>query len=217
MYLSTRLDAIKKTLNTLCKTATEEEKSFYESLYDLVSATAQQVDVIGSRLDELEEKTENFETYNEHLSASLQALRDCIVGDVTVDTDDYTADYDEHHHDGCDCGCEHEHEHEHEHDCDCGCENDGILTLTDEDGNTTDFVVIDGVESEGTLYLALVEKDQMDNEESEYIVLKVVNEGEDEEALVTVDDEDEFNTVIKLFEAKADNAGLFDFDIPSED
>ena len=56
MYLSTRLDAIKKTLNTLCKTATEEEKSFYESLYDLVSATAQQVDVIGSRLDELEEK-----------------------------------------------------------------------------------------------------------------------------------------------------------------
>lgn len=87
MYLSTRLDAIKKTLNTLCKTATEEEKSFYESLYDLVSATAQQVDVIGSRLDELEEKTENFETYNEHLSASLQALRDCIVGDVTVDTD----------------------------------------------------------------------------------------------------------------------------------
>ena len=57
MYLSTRLDAIKKTLNTLCKTATEEEKSFYESLYDLVSATAQQVDVIGSRLDELEEKT----------------------------------------------------------------------------------------------------------------------------------------------------------------
>ena len=115
------------------------------------------------------------------------------------------------------CGGHHDHEHEHEHDCDCGCENDGILTLTDEDGNTTDFVVIDGVESEGTLYLALVEKDQMDNEESEYIVLKVVNEGEDEEALVTVDDEDEFNTVIKLFEAKADNAGLFDFDIPSED
>ena len=57
----------------------------------------------------------------------------------------------------------------------------------------------------------------MENEESEYIVLKVINEGEDEEALVTVDDEDEFNTVIKLFEAKADNAGLFDFDIPSED
>lgn len=119
MYLSTRLDAIKKTLNTLCKTATEEEKSFYESLYDLVSATAQQVDVIGSRLDELEEKTENFETYNEHLSASLQALRDCIVGDVTVDTDAYTADYDEHHHDGCDCSCEHEHEHD-----GCGCDCD---------------------------------------------------------------------------------------------
>ena len=50
-----------------------------------------------------------------------------------------------HEHDcDCDCGCEHD------HDCDCGCENDGILTLTDEDGNTTDFVVIDGVESEGT-------------------------------------------------------------------
>ncbi len=113
---------------------------------------------------------------------------------------------------GCGCGCEHEHEHEHEHDCDCGCENDGILTLTDEDGNTTDFVVIDGVESGGgTLYLALVEKEQMDNEESEYIVLKVVNEGEDEEALVTVDDEDEFNTVIKLFGSESGQCGSFRF------
>ncbi len=115
----------------------------------------------------------------------------------------------------CGCGCE----NEHEHDCDCGCENDEVISLTDEDGNTTDFVVIDGVESEGTLYLALVEKDQLDNEESEFIVLKVI-EGENDEdgdCLVTIDDEDEFNTVIKLFEAKADNAGLFDFDIPSED
>lgn len=107
MYLSTRLDDIKKALNTLCKTATAEEKAFYEALYDLVSATAQQVDVIDSRLDEIEEKTEKLDTYNEQLSASLQALRDCIIGDVTVDTDDYTADYDaRHHHDGCDCGCE---------------------------------------------------------------------------------------------------------------
>lgn len=116
---------------------------------------------------------------------------------------------------GCGCGCEHDHEAENDKDCDC-CE-EGVLSLTDEEGNVTDFVVIDGVESEGSLYLALVEKEDMENEESEYIVLKVINEGEDEEALVTVDDEDEFNTVIKLFEAKADNAGLFDFDIPSED
>ncbi len=115
---------------------------------------------------------------------------------------------------GCGCGCEHDHD-AHDHECDCGCEDEGVLSLTDEDGNVTDFVVIDGVESEGTLYLALVEKEEMEKEESEYIVLKVIEEGE-EETLVTVDDEDEFNTVIKLFEAKADNAGLFDFDIPSE-
>lgn len=116
MYLSTRLDAIKKTLSALCKTASEEEKKFYEALFDLVSATAGQVDVLGSRLDELEEKVEQFDTYNEHLSASLQALRDCIVGDVSVDTDAYTADYDEHHRDGgCDCGCD----CDEDRDCDC--------------------------------------------------------------------------------------------------
>ena len=74
---------------------------------------------------------------------------------------------------GCGCGCEHDHEAEHDKDCDC-CE-EGVLSLTDEEGNVTDFVVIDGVESEGSLYLALVEKEDMENEESEYIVLKVIN------------------------------------------
>ena len=137
MYLSTRLDAVKKTLTALCKTATAEERAYYEALYDIVSATAQQVDVIGSRLDEIEEKTENFETYTEHLSASLQSLRDCIVGDVRIDTDAYTADYDgSHGGEECDCGCD-----DGEHSCGHSC-GDCDHGHCDEDDAYEDFITV---------------------------------------------------------------------------
>lgn len=113
-----------------------------------------------------------------------------------------------HHHDDCDC---------HDDDCCCGEGEEGVLTLTDEDGVKTDFVVFDSVENNDVLYLALVEKEHIEDDECEYIILKVMNEGEDDELLVTIDDEDEFNTVIKLFEAKAESAGLFDFDISTDE
>lgn len=127
MYISHKLEEVRKNLAALTKNASPEEKIFYDSLYDLVSTMAGEVDVLGSRVEELEEKAENYETYTEHLSASLQSLRDCIVGDVTVDTDAYTEDYDKHDHCGCgdddcdDCGCCGD------DDCDddCDCEDDG--------------------------------------------------------------------------------------------
>ena len=113
----------------------------------------------------------------------------------------------------CGCGCEHEH-----HDgCDCGCDDcdNSFITLTDENGNETDFEVIEGLEHDGTLYLALTEAEKEDSDQIEFIILKEVEDGEDS-VLVSIDDENEFNTVLGLMQAKIESAGLFDFDNADE-
>ena len=74
-----------------------------------------------------------------------------------------------------------------------------IFTLTDEDGNETDFVLLATAEIEGVTYMALEPAE--DNDEGEYVILKIAHDDEtDEDILVTIDDDDEFDRVADLFE-----------------
>ena len=74
---------------------------------------------------------------------------------------------------------------------------DEIFTLTDEDGNESDFALIGQKEIDGVLYLALVPDGEA--ESGEYVILKVVTE-DGEEILVTIDDDDEFDRVADIFD-----------------
>ena len=66
------------------------------------------------------------------------------------------------------------------------------ITLTDENGVESEFVIIGSVEMKGTTYYAFVPADDVDSEYLEYGILKsVVEDGE--EMLVTIDDDDEFD------------------------
>lgn len=76
-------------------------------------------------------------------------------------------------------------------------EGEQIFTLTDEDGNESDFELIGEKEIDGVLYLALIP--QEDNENSEYVLLKMVTE-DGEDLLVTIDDDDEFDRVAEIFD-----------------
>lgn len=89
-------------------------------------------------------------------------------------------------------------------------ENDGeeyesaVFTLTDEDGNEVEFEVIGQHEMNGEHYVALLpadggEADGGDEEEWEYVILKLAKDG-DEEILVTVDDDDEFDDIADYFD-----------------
>jgi uncharacterized protein YrzB (UPF0473 family) len=78
-------------------------------------------------------------------------------------------------------------------------DRDDIITLTDDEGNETEFMVIDGTDYNNKSYLMLVEADAADDEESEAMLLRIDMDGDDE-VLVTVDDEEEFNAVAALFE-----------------
>ena len=75
-----------------------------------------------------------------------------------------------------------------------------VYTLTDEDGNESEFTLIGSVEMKGNTYYALVPADL--DEESEYleyvILKKAIEDGE--EVLISVDDDDEYDDVADYFD-----------------
>ena len=75
--------------------------------------------------------------------------------------------------------------------------DDERITLTDEEGNETEFYVIGDLELDGKTYVAL---EPCENEEGEYVILRVETDEDGEETLVTIDDDDEFEKAAEAFE-----------------
>lgn len=84
-------------------------------------------------------------------------------------------------------------------------ERDEIITLTDEDGKEINFVVVDGVEYNGKDYLALVEEEHFEDDECEFTILRVDETEGDDCMLSSIEDEEEFNAVLRLLEEKLDD------------
>jgi len=72
-----------------------------------------------------------------------------------------------------------------------------VFTLTDDEGNESQFELIGNLEIDGKTYVALI---PVDGDEEEYVVLKVVEDESGEEILITIDDDDEFDKVADAFE-----------------
>ena len=91
---------------------------------------------------------------------------------------------------------------------------DDIITLYDEDGQEVDYVVVEGVEYNGKCYLALVEAAHINDDECEFTILRMDDEDSEEGGVLsTIEDEDEFNEVMDLFDAKLDE----EYDLEVED
>ena len=77
-----------------------------------------------------------------------------------------------------------------------------IFTLTDEDGNEIEFVLLDSVEMDGVTYYAMSELDEDGNEKGdEYVILKIEKDEESgEDMLVSIDDDEEFDKVADYFD-----------------
>ena len=77
-----------------------------------------------------------------------------------------------------------------------------FITLTDEDGNDIELEYVDALEWNGVTYMAffptVAEDAEEDEEEYGLIILKSETEN-GEETLVTIEDEDELNTVYEKF------------------
>ena len=86
-----------------------------------------------------------------------------------------------------------------------------VFTLTDEEGNESDFELIGRIEQDGQTYLALEPKDN--NPDGEYVILKIAVDEDGSDILVTVDDDDEFDRIADIFE---DEMMSIDYDAQTE-
>ena len=78
-------------------------------------------------------------------------------------------------------------------------EEEGILTLTDENGVQTQFEYMDCIEYEGKEYLVLL---PMDEEDDEIVILDVEPVDEENENYLAVEDEAVLMAVYEIFKEK---------------
>ncbi len=93
-------------------------------------------------------------------------------------------------------------------------EAENIFTLTDEEGNESQFELIGNLDINGNTYVALVPVENENSDEEEYVILKVEEDENGEEFLVTIDDDDEFDEVADAFEDQL--MAEFDYDAVEE-
>jgi len=91
---------------------------------------------------------------------------------------------------------------------------DDFVVLTDEDGVEQEFEHLDTLEHNGTTYMAFIPADMADDEEAEVVILKLLNEGEDEEVLASIEDEAEMEEIFNLFMERMEEA---DYEEDEED
>ena len=78
-----------------------------------------------------------------------------------------------------------------------------IFTLTDEEGNEHEFELMDIMEENGTQYYALVpyveNPEAMIEEDTELVVLKMGTDENGEDCLSTIDNDEEYERIGKIF------------------
>jgi uncharacterized protein YrzB (UPF0473 family) len=88
-----------------------------------------------------------------------------------------------------------------------------LYTLEDEEGNEQTFEMLDVMEFEGEKYFALTpyaeSGEELLEDSGEVIILKSVYEG-DEEMMVSIDDDDEYERVGKVFIERLEE--MYDFE-----
>lgn len=84
--------------------------------------------------------------------------------------------------------------------------NMNIIELTDDDGNVSEYELLDVINYENNDYIVIIE----DDEDAEEVVILKIDESEDEqESYSGVEDEDVLYAVFDIFKER--NADEFDF------
>lgn len=78
---------------------------------------------------------------------------------------------------------------------------DNIISISDDEGNDFELLVLDEADMNGVHYLALTEAKNPEEENLEVIILKVIQDEESgEDLLSTVDSDDELEAIYQIFE-----------------
>ena len=87
-----------------------------------------------------------------------------------------------------------------------------IVTLVDENGKETEFEIVDSLVSENNEYFALIPvetAENVDSDDGELVILKVVEE-DGEEFLDEIEDDDEYESIAEIFMERLED--LYDFE-----
>jgi uncharacterized protein YrzB (UPF0473 family) len=89
-----------------------------------------------------------------------------------------------------------------------------FVTLEDEEGNVTEFELIDEVEMNGTRYFAIIAVEDLEKDFCDYGIIKLVEEN-GEQMFTTIDDDAEYDKVADYFDEHL--ASEVDYDASIED
>ncbi|NLW07907.1 MAG: DUF1292 domain-containing protein [Clostridia bacterium] len=78
-------------------------------------------------------------------------------------------------------------------------DNENTIVLTDEEGNSFEFLVVDVLEVEDNEYVILLPAD-MDDDDTDALVLKVGRDKDGSEVLFEIEDEAEWEKVTQTWE-----------------
>ena len=87
-----------------------------------------------------------------------------------------------------------------------------FITLVDGNGKETEFEIVDSLVSENNEYFALIPvetADNVDSDDGELVILKVVEEN-GEEFLDEIEDDDEYESIAEIFMERLED--LYDFE-----
>lgn len=87
-----------------------------------------------------------------------------------------------------------------------------FVVLTDDEGNEYEFEHLDTLEQNGETYMAFIPAEMSLEDEAELVVLKLINEGTDDEMLASVDDEEELQSVFGIFLERLQNDEFYEDD-----
>ena len=85
--------------------------------------------------------------------------------------------------------------------------NENVVNLIDENGEEVAFEIILTLEAEGKEYAILMPLEENENEEEEAYIYRI-DEDEEGEMLVPLEDDDEYSTVVAVYEALMEEEGL---------
>ena len=74
------------------------------------------------------------------------------------------------------------------------------VSMTDDEGNETDFIIMDGIDVDNVRYLLLVKAEDFDNEEPEAFIFKEIEINETECTYEPVTEDKEYNKVLLLLQ-----------------
>ncbi len=87
-----------------------------------------------------------------------------------------------------------------------------IVTLVDENGKETEFEIVDSLVTENNEYFALIPTEtaeNVDSDDGELLILKVVEEN-GEEFLEPIEDDEEYESIAEIFMDRLED--LYDFE-----